>query len=320
MILVLTGKEDATADYFCKRLAQSGTDHFRFDTDRDLTEVRLGYDSFGPSLVVASRKFRPSDFSAVWLRRPTPLTPTLSGDAAEIRHATGEWTEALEGFLGHIPKHRWINHPSANAGSSHKLEQLTRAKQFGLTIPRTLLTQSEDEARTFLLECGAGAIVKPISSGYLERESPDDDTQVFTNAVTDADLPSLGLVSQCPTMFQQAVNKTSDVRATIIDEFAVFVELRAKDGENQRLDIRRNNMVDVRYSVTEPPAAVRAAILAVVRSYGLRFAAVDFAINRSREWVFLEINPNGQWAWLDLIGGVDIAQEFIQQLLSNSLR
>jgi glutathione synthase/RimK-type ligase-like ATP-grasp enzyme len=245
-----------------------------------------------------------------------PLLPKTLGDEAEEQHVAGEWTEALEGFLAHIPRERWINHPAANAHAAHKLEQLTRARQFELAIPVTLLTQSAEEALAFWQECGGCVVVKPLSSGYLERLVAENDTQVFTSAVTQEDINSFDLVTHCPTLFQKRIDKSYDVRATIIDDFSVFVKLVATDRDCQRLDIRRNNMEDVKYSPVEPPEAIRSATLALIRSYGLRFAAIDFAIDKFGNWVFLEINPNGQWAWLDLIGRVDIASGFIGQVTS----
>ena len=36
------------------------------------------------------------------------------------------------------------------------------------------------------------------------------------------------------------------------------------------------------------------------------------AIGTDGNWYFFEINPNGQWAWLDSDGGTNIAGSFIR--------
>jgi hypothetical protein len=36
------------------------------------------------------------------------------------------------------------------------------------------------------------------------------------------------------------------------------------------------------------------------------------AVDREGKWIFFEINPNGQWAWLDLMGGLDIGALFLR--------
>ncbi len=71
-------------------------------------------------------------------------------------------------------------------------------------------------------------------------------------------------------------------------------------------------MQDVKYVQVEPPPDVESALIALVRSYSLRFAAVDMAVADDGRWIFFEINPNGQWAWLDISGGFDMARLFVQ--------
>jgi glutathione synthase/RimK-type ligase-like ATP-grasp enzyme len=124
-------------------------------------------------------------------------------------------------------------------------------------------------------------------------------------------LKKLGLIGRCPTLFQQAIEKTSDVRICYLDGTMTAVELVALECGEQRTDIRRNNMNDVQYRVLKVPPDVTGALHKLLRFYKLRFAAIDFVIDKQGKWVFLEINPNGQWAWLDLEGGANIAEHFI---------
>lgn len=60
----------------------------------------------------------------------------------------------------------------------------------------------------------------------------------------------------------------------------------------------------LRYTLTDTPNEIRRAVSRLLDSLRLRFAALDFVITPGGEWVFLEANPNGQWAWLqDATGG-----------------
>jgi len=38
----------------------------------------------------------------------------------------------------------------------------------------------------------------------------------------------------------------------------------------------------------------------------LSFGAIDLLLTPTGEYVFLEINPNGQWYWLELITGIPL--------------
>ena len=178
----------------------------------------------------------------------------------------------------------------------------------GLHVPPTLVTQEVDEVRAFAAAHSNRIIVKPLFSGYIERATVEQDTQVYTSRVKLEDLEQRELLSRCPTLFQAEIAKHYDVRACFVDGRLRCVRMdRSDQGGQQILDIRRDNMETVRYTPIEAPDAVSRPIADLMAHYGLRFAAIDFAVNRDGGWIFFEINPNGQWAWLDLAGATDIA-------------
>jgi glutathione synthase/RimK-type ligase-like ATP-grasp enzyme len=232
----------------------------------------------------------------------------IEGDDAERVHVANEWADAIEGFFAHVPIERWMNHPIRNVLASHKLEQLTRAAAFGLTVPKTLVTQSAEDVNEFWRVTDGRVIAKPLASGYLERPNGTV-ASIYTSRVQRSDIDGAPLAA-CPTLFQQEIAKDYDVRITVIDDRLTAVSLRRiVDGE-QVTDIRRDNMENVEYAICDLPAGVEAALWQLVRSYELRFAAVDFAVSKAEEWTFFEINPNGQWAWMDLAGVTALWRDF----------
>lgn len=312
MLLVLTNSTDATADYLLSRMTEDSVPFVRFDTDLSLRQIELSYRPCTPLLRVQDRWYQPEDFSTVWYRRPERLVSCSIPDTPEGKSVLDEWSEALEGFLAHIPRQRWMNFPAANALASRKLEQLTVAQRLGFSIPDTIVTQVPSVLREFFDKHDGQVIVKPMGRAYIDRPNEDSDSVIFTNRVHVSDLKELDDLPRCPTLFQQAIRKASDVRITVVDDDIHPVELIAKENDGkQRCDIRRNNMLDVSYrSITLPPD-ISAMVRRLVSDYGLRFAAIDMAVTEDGQWVFFEVNPNGQWAWLDLCGGASIYQSFI---------
>ncbi|MDP6635322.1 MAG: hypothetical protein QGG42_10515 [Phycisphaerae bacterium] len=228
-----------------------------------------------------------------------------------------EWSEAIEGFFASIPRKRWINHPAYNAIASSKLEQLTRASRFGLSVPDTILTRDPVVASRKWSQWKGAMVIKPLSPGEIKRADASDGL-LYTRRVKADDVKEFSLLPKCPTLLQQAVDKRVDVRVTVVDSDIHAVELSRRDDHGTQLqDIRRDNMTGVEYTHILIPEDVENCLLKLLRSYSLRFAAVDFVIDRLGEWYFLEINPNGQWAWLDLAGGTRISDSFIQAFRSD---
>lgn len=201
---------------------------------------------------------------------------------------------------------RWINHPTRAASASHKIEQLARARRLGFLIPQTLLTQDEEEARSFLASY-ENVIVKPLSGGFVERASGED-TLIYTTRVLPEHVEHLALVELCPALFQVEIEKAFDVRVTAVDGRFSTVALRKQGRDGRQItDIRRDNWEGVEYARIELPEQVADGLAGMLVEYGLRFAAVDFALDLDARWFFLEVNAGGQWAWLDMQAGTDIA-------------
>jgi len=307
MILIITHSSDVTADYQCARLRKEQAHFVRIDSDTLTSRVSIRASEFETSLAIDGRSYTTADVSCVWLRRPKAID-VHGTDPAERAHSATEWGEALEGFLSQLPERVWINHASRNARASHKIEQLSRARAAGLLVPPTLVTQDADEAQAFAAAHGGRIIVKPLFSGYIERATVDQDSQIYTSRVELEHLERRELLKRCPTLFQAEIAKDYDVRACFVDGRLRCVRMdRASLRGNQILDIRRDNMESVRYTPMDAPADVSSRLTALMVHYGLRFAAIDFAVTREGDWIFFEINPNGQWAWLDLAGATDVA-------------
>ena len=313
MLFVLTNSQDATATYLIPILAKAGIPLLRLDTDLLLPKTQLAYEVGKPTLRVDGRWYDADEVSAIWYRRPEDLKDPRFDSSPESKYARSEWTEFLECFFAHVPSTRWVNHPSNNAAASRKLEQLTTAVQLGLRVPETLVTQEPRELRAFFAKHAGRVVVKPLASGYIERAGDERDTLIYTNLVRPEDLNDLENLKLCPTLFQQCVDKQNDVRITVMDSDIRAVELLAGDkpGE-QRCDVRRNNMSDVSYRLISLPAEVEAGLRQLMDHYKLRFGAIDMAVSKSGDWYFFEVNPNGQWAWLDMAAGTTIADSFVR--------
>lgn len=315
--LILTNSKDATADYLCDRLALAELEYYRFDTDIALDTIRVTMSAQELRLSWSGHSVEANGIGTVVYRRPKPFVPPVAGDISLQHHASDEWSEVLEGFLAHVDAERWINYPPRNFTASHKVEQLTRARACGLAVPDWIVTNQAQEASRFLLSHGMELVAKPLASGYIERSDPVEDTLVYTQLINPSHEYLFERLSGCPVLFQARVNKSTDVRMIVVDSHTTAVSLTAKDATgSQRLDIRRDNMRDVQYTLVPVPSYVARGVAELIRGYGLRFAAIDFAIDADGRWVFFEVNPNGQWAWLDLAGVSDIGGAFIDALRS----
>jgi glutathione synthase/RimK-type ligase-like ATP-grasp enzyme len=231
---------------------------------------------------------------------------------------SNEARRAWGGVLNSSPSITWVNHPLAISAASYKPEQLARAKRLGFAVPDSLITNNPERARGFYNSHGRCVIAKPIGHGEVLATMPQDDRIIYTNVVGPDEVPNFELVANCPTFFQQSITKEADVRVTVVGNSVFAVDLWSQDNTWSSVDCRRENMRDMRYQIRVLPTLLEESLISLVRSYDLLFGAIDLIRDRAGKYWFLELNPAGQWAWLEQLGYGEISQALISILSGES--
>lgn len=312
MILVLTNSLDRTADYLCEFLDREGVPLWRLDTDLLANQIKFYYRDWQVSIVTAGRAVTPDLVAHLWYRRPANIAIDVPAIGSEADYLSSEWAEAIEAFLAHVPRDRWMNHPARNAKAQNKLEQLGRARAMGFRVPRTIVTQDIQDLTEFWTRCNGKLVAKPLASGYVDTGRPETSGLVYTSVVSQDDVDNPDMLVTCPTLFQEQIEKSLDIRVCVVDEALHAVGMkRIPLSGFADVDIRADNFRNVIHGKVLLPPDVCCKLVRLVHSYGLRFAAIDLVMTSDGSYVFLELNPNGQWAWLDLLGAADIAKSFL---------
>jgi len=246
------------------------------------------------------------DVRAVWWRRVRPfdVDPSVVGPSARA-FAASETAQALHGILDSLDC-PWMNPRGADEAAHHKPLQWTVARQVGLTVPRTMVTNRPDDAARFVRELGPGRTVCKAFLASLDawRE---------TRLVTSEDLDRLDLVRLAPVIFQEYVEGV-DLRITIVGErlFACAIDAR-----HTRYPVDMRMVIgEAVVSVTELPQAVSSGLLRLMRRLGLRYGAVDMRRTTAGEHYFLEVNPAGQWHFVEQRTGLPIAAAIADDLIA----
>lgn len=220
-----------------------------------------------------------------------------------------QW-RAFYAALANVPGPRWVSDPKRIRAAEDKARQLCAARAAGLAVPDTLWTNDIDEAEAFVGRRGT-AIVKSVASAWWEEEHKGH--FVFSSLITADDLPAPQRLASVPICLQQPVVPKQDIRVTVVDK-TVLAAIRGEHGEP-------NLPVDWRLAPEQPwspyqlPPDVADACRALVSDLGLLFSGIDFARDDAGEHWFLELNPNGEWGWLQR-AGLPIAAALAQTLLS----
>jgi ATP-grasp ribosomal peptide maturase len=307
-ILVLTGRDDLTADAVVGELARRDAEVVRYDTADFPTASRLAVSLTGGGWagpLVGSRTVALESVTSVWWRRPNEFRTPVEWPGAARALAVSEARSGLLGVLGSLPV-RWVNHPAADAAANYKPKQLAVAARAGLDVPRSVITNDPEHAREFI---GADHVVyKGLGGGVL---GPEGNRRFLPVTLVSADEIDDG-VTGTAHLFQERVPKAYEVRLTVIGERMFPVAIRA-DSEAARLDWRTDYR-SLRYERVALPTDVERGVRRLMSELGLYFGAFDFAVTPGGRWVFFEVNPNGQWHWIAVKAGVPLVEAMADAL------
>lgn len=178
--------------------------------------------------------------------------------------------------------------------AEHKPVQLKVAREVGLDVPATLLTNDPDAVRRFARASG-GAIVAKAPTVWL-KVFDDDGTLVekaFTSLVTEQDLADLDGLRLGPMIFQERIPKACELRVVVAGEEIFAVAIDPHESDVGGVDWRRNFDFDYERRPYAIPDDVRRRILAMMDRLGLNYASIDMIVTPDGRHVFLEANPNG---------------------------
>lgn len=311
MIALFTNQRDLTTDFVILELQRRSLPYIRVNTETaPKGAATLGFrhrDDW--SLALGDRLLRGEDVRAAYFRRPGP--PAIDediNDAGERAYCEAEWGALLKTIYGRLGP-RWLSAPAAIMLAEDKPRQLLAALDAGFKIPETVVTNSLSVAETFLK--GSQAVAKPLREALLAGE---EERVIFTSRVDRLAERNQKSFAAAPVILQREIVKRADVRVTVVKDRVFATAIGSQAYAVTEVDWRRGGPETLDHQPTDLPKAIESRCVQLVADLGLGFGAIDLVWDRDDEFWFLEINPNGQWAWIENRTGQPIAAAIVDEL------
>jgi hypothetical protein len=244
------------------------------------------------------------ELGAVWWRRtgaPQKLDD-VPYDEAQRDLIDNDWRAFFKGTLLTAHRGRWISHPDATERASLKLWQLERAAECGFRVPRTLASNDPTSVRQFLSDNAAPTILKPLVGTRLR--------QLYTQFV-DIERLDDECVRIVPALYQEYVPGNVHLRVCVFGCSVFAVSITTAD-----LDWRPNLNVPV--SAYHVDSSLEAKLLLTLRTMNLAMGIFDIKLLPSGEPVWLEVNPQGQFLFLESLSTLNLLHHFTEFLISSA--
>ncbi|GIG68749.1 hypothetical protein [Phytomonospora endophytica] len=237
---------------------------------------------------------RLDDVRSVWWRRPHHSVVPVSAQTDDDVFRQAECDGFAQGVLWSLPA-RWVNDPRAERFAVRKVVQLEAAVRAGLAVPETLVTNDPDAAEEFIGSRPGKVIYKRTGTG----RAAFSETRLFA----EADRRRLSTIRAAPTTFQDYVEAEADLRVAWVAGRELTVRIDSQSGIG-KVDSRLDTSVT--FAPFDLPGSVSVTLTTLMESLGLVFGVVDVRLGVDGEFYFLEVNTQGQFAYMEIKAGVPI--------------
>lgn len=317
MILLVTMSLDPHTDLVIDALREIGVPFFRYNTDlADEYAIEISLDG-GTLLSRKTNKFvRLETVQSVWVRRRTVPNSLKDVTDGYIQYLEEQWKLFTEILLSAINTNAlWVNHPLSYEVAKNKLYQLKIARGVGFSVPNTCITNNPAALPRLVSQQGK-VLYKPVSSSIIDGGKE----AIYANLIEEETLPPQTVIdglSVSPSIFQSYIEKQYELRITVVGSKVFATRIYSQDSDTSHVDWRRYDFDHVRHEPTDLPQGIEKKCQALLSTLNLHYGAIDMIVTPDNEYVFLEVNANGQWAWIEMLTGLPISKE-IATLLSSS--
>lgn len=295
-ILIITCSYDKTIDYIIEK-NKYRANFFRFNVDLFADYGITIFNSYW-EISYRNNTINSNTTLSIYYRKPT--FPDTSDFAPEYRRIINSDILAIIDGLANSFSGVVLTKPYLLRQAENKIFQLIYAKSHSILMPKSFIGNND------YWKCiNDQRIIKPISVGKIETSSGIAIIQTNLMHENDSyDSPEL-----TPVYIQEYIKKSFEVRITVVDDDFFAVKIVS----DNMIDWRAGN--NNQYEIIDIPIEIKKCIKMMMKDFQLRFGAIDYIVDVDGKWYFLEINPNGQWQWLECILGLSISDSIMNMLL-----
>lgn len=293
--LIITNTIDKTVDYIMEQYGEVG-EFYRFNVDQ-FPDYRINVSMNGLEIECSKWKISSQGIYSIYYRKPRlpdlnnyekPYHIMIARDIVSLVNGL------IDSFEGKV-----LSKPSVLRRTENKTFQFLYALEHGIRLPKSYIGNNEIN-----IECLSGKrIIKPLTTAKIKVSSG---VELYRTNYCDDISENISLT---PIYVQEYIEKSYEVRLTYINGYFFAVRIDSVD----KLDWR-NDYEGHTYTVITVPPQIVSLCEQMLSDFGLNFGTFDFIVNKDAEWVFLELNPNGQWLWIEHSMGIPISKHIVQYL------
>ncbi|MCX2575958.1 grasp-with-spasm system ATP-grasp peptide maturase [Pedobacter sandarakinus] len=302
MILILSDERDQTTIDVISWLRFYKKDFLRINLEDsfDFSDIEIEDQNVKINFKSKQLEFDFSKISSYWYRRgklnfnrPIITPQKVSGlqTSAKI-FLDREYTAISEFIYSQLESKRSIG--KINQNLTNKITNLIYAQKAGLKVPHTKIITAKKDLIAFFSK-NRPLLTKTITQSGFSFSNDEIKFEGLSSLFTQENLdvtPSFF----SPTLFQSFIDKAYELRVFYLDGVCYTSAIFSQNDERTRVDFRDYNFE--KPNRTPPyklPSDIENSIVKFMDSVDMRTGSLDILVSKNKEYVFLEVNPIGQF-------------------------
>lgn len=267
------------------------------------------------------RKVKSSQISGVWIKRQSVFVTSAEEeshcgftDFCNYKLWKDEWNSIIKQLIAYLS---YLGIPFFDEFDSivraeKKILQLDIAREVGFNIPSTIVSNSKSQIIDFLNQHDDEGILKLSTQPTFNKNN--DVYFIFANKVSSADFDEMDITINSPVIVQNYIEKQYEVRYTFVNGEHFVCKIESQLSDKSKIDFRRYDFANTPYVAIEAPERIKNMVSVFMSKLKLNYGALDFIVDHNGNWHFLEINPVGQYGWIEHLTGLSITDAILRFL------
>lgn len=315
MILIITRNGEISVDKVIDWLLNFNLP-FIVLTEDNFFDIELDLDNFQKTKI---NNILISNISVIWFwKYPRVYNDEVKNEIinniglSTFEYINNEYVSFKEYFfqkLYECQHIKWLTRPQNI--SENKLFQMEAARKHSLKTPKTYIVSNKKKLLKLKKEL-KNIIVKPTSN-IIHQKIKGIDSHLMMKTMLIEDYQNIPETFS-PSLIQERIIKKYEIRCFFI--LGEFYSVRIiENNENNEVD-HRLGMIDnsLRYAVEEIPIDIKDKLKNLLSHYSLNCASIDLILDSNNQYIFLEINPTGQFSYHSLYTNTNIENKIASAL------
>lgn len=315
MILITTDIYDAHANKLISYLEDENLKFFRLNLDKSsLEKTKITIENRNYKVKQNNNLFYSKDIRAIFCRRAYMELSVEEENNLDYKAKLwrNEWNKALTCIYTNFSDKIWVNSIDNIHKAENKFRQLNLAKQIKFKIPDYIISNNKYDLENFI-DKYESAIIKSMYQG-IYKDQEEKVLGFYANKITKNHLKFL-TEDDNPILIQNYIEKEYEVRLNYVDGNFLACKIESQKSNISSTDWRRYDLPNTPYKIIDVPYYIKNKTNKFMKHLNLRFGAFDFIVDNNFDWYFLEINPMGQYLWIEELTGLPITSSLKELLL-----